>query len=252
MKGESSETIPNGSREEILEMVATLVNFYVLIDPNDGLIKYVGRTVDIENRLRNHLYEARKHNRNKRERWITSLLRKNQKPHMKVIYTKMCLLDEAIEIERMLIRKLGKRYILKNGNDHALGGSISTNMVFQYSLTGEFVKSYLNSHIANVETGIKDCNISRCCKNQNGYGTKTAGGFFWSFVQYKQYPNIFIKEFEKIRGKPVIAVDKDGVEHTFPSARKAYQEFGVNYKKISAACNNKIQSAGGYTWKFQS
>lgn len=44
-KEKSSETIPKGSRDLFPEKVA-LFKFYVLKDPRDGLIKYVGRTVD--------------------------------------------------------------------------------------------------------------------------------------------------------------------------------------------------------------
>lgn len=248
MKDKSSETIPEGSREETPEMVATFY-FYVLVDPFDNQIKYVGRTVDLGNRFRNHIYEAKKNNRNKRERWIVSLMRKNSKPLMKVVYQEVCSTQQAICIERMLIKKVGKRFKLKNDNDHALGGSISTNTVFQYTLDGDYLAEYINSNEAMRKTGVKDCNILRCCKNENGYGTKTAGGYFWSFIRYGKYPHSFVNEWRKLKGKPVKAT-KDGVDLVFNSARVAEKALGVSYKKISACCNGKQKLAGGYTWSF--
>lgn len=227
------------------EMVTTF--FYTLNCPFSGDIKYVGRTINPRNRMRNHIYEAKKNNKNKRERWIVSLLRKNEEPVMRIMWVGLLTNDDAIRVEKKLISVFRKKFDLKNGDDKGLGGNVSTICVYQYTLDGELIGSFLNANQAYIKTAIKDSNILRCCKNENGYGSKTAGGFFWSFIKYDKYPFKFISEWRSLKGKPVRCVDT-GEE--FISARKADASTGVNYKHISACCNGKRKTAGGFKWEF--
>lgn len=253
MSGESSETIPEGSRGTAPEMVETLVYFYVLKDPRDSKIRYVGRTVDPVQRLRHHIYEAKKKNKNRRERWVVSLLRRNLEPVLQVVYQLKCTVDVAAQTERTLIKKLKGRFDLVNGVDRGLGGKVSTKVCYQYSLTtGECLGSYCNVNQASLATGVKDVNIARCCKNANGYGTKTAGGFFWSYLPYNKYPHQYVEEWRALSGKCVIGTSRDGIQTEYQSARIASRSTGVCHKKISACANGKRKSSGGYTWKFKS
>ncbi len=239
-----------GVGEDIIpEKVATYY-FYVLLCPETQAVKYVGRTVNPAQRIRQHISEAKAKNKNKRERWIVSLLRKNLKPEMKIVWNGVMIERHAMNIEKHLIRHYRKSWDLKNGDDRALGGSYSTTFVYQYDLDGNFIASHLNSSQAEIATGIKDCNISRCCKNENGYGTKTAGEFFWSFIKYKKYPHEYIKQWRAIKGKPVYCITNDSTRLEFTTARLAGKATGVNYKHISAVCNGKRKSAGGMIWGF--
>lgn len=235
---------------EIPEMVSTYY-YYTLLCPLTGDIKYVGRTVDPKNRIRNHIYEAKKNNRNKRERWIMSLLRKNKRPILNIIWTGKITLSQAILGERSLIKRYKSRYDLKNEDDRGLGGRVSTVSVHQYDNDGKFIGSFINSNQASIVTGIKDCNIQRCCKNENGYGTKQAGGYFWSYIKYNKYPHKYIKNWRQLKGKPVVCVSQDGVEREYITAREAERQTGVNYKHISACCSGKRKTAGGYFWRFK-
>lgn len=253
MTGKSSTTIPYGSTPKNEVETVALFHFYVLIDPRDGEIKYVGRTVDLKNRFRNHIYEAKKRNRNKRERWIVSLLRKNLHPKIKRIYSTKCSLEEAIGIEKMLVKKLSRRFDLKNQPDNFLGAVLTGKKVYMYSIeNGEFLKCFSNSNQAKIHTGVSDGNILRCCKDPNGYGAKTAGGYFWSYIKYDMYPYKYVKEWRERKGKAVVQYTKEGVKvNEFISARKAQKSTGVSFKKISAACNGRQNSAGGFLWKFK-
>lgn len=254
INGKSSTTIPKGSRvdENQLETVA-LFYFYVLKDPRDGLIKYVGRTVDKKNRFRNHIYESKKNNRTKKERWIVSLLRRNLKPEMEVFFELECSLNEAIELEKIFVLNYSKKYELKNMPDNYLGAVLTGTKVYQYDLiTRELLGEFANASQASLLTGVKDSNIGRCCKNQNGYGTKTAGGFFWSFEKFDKYPFEYLKNWRQQVGKPVYQYNLNGVFlREFETARKAEKSTGVSYKKISACCNGRQKSGGGFLWKFK-
>jgi len=247
----SSTTIPEGSTHESVEKAA-LFSFYKLVDPIDGKTKYIGRTVNVGNRLRNHIYEAKKNNRNKRERWIMYLLRRNKMPILKVIYSEICTIERAICLEKIYVTLYSKYYDLKNSPDNYLGAMLTGTPVYQYDLNGFFVSKYENSHQANIKTGVKDCNILRCCKNMNGYGTKTAGNFFWSFEKFEKYPHEYILNWRKLKGKKVFQYDKEGtLVNSYITAREAERKTNISFKKISACCNGRQKSAGGFTWKFE-
>lgn len=59
-----------------------------------------------------------------------------------------------------------------------------------------------------------------------------------------------LKRRSEKRKKPIIGIDKGGVEHSFSSAREAAKITGASYKNISAVLHNKRNRAGGYKWKF--
>jgi hypothetical protein len=251
MNTKSSTTIPNGSTRENVEKAA-LFYFYRLIDPIDGKTKYIGRTVDISSRMRNHIYEAKKNNRNKRERWIIYLLRRNLFPIVKTIYSQYCNIEEAIRLEKMYVTLYSKYYELKNSPDNYLGSVLTGTPVHQYNLEGFYVASYANANQANIHTGVKDCNILRCCKNINGYGTKTAGNYFWSFERLDKYPFDYVENWREQKGKEVFQYSLEGkLLKSYLTARKAQRETGVSFKKISACCNQRQKSAGGFIWKFE-
>jgi hypothetical protein len=225
--------------------------FYKLVCPLSKETKYIGRTVCPKNRLSNHLYEAKKNNRNKRERWISSLLDRGLKPEMVIIWNGEITLKDAMKIEKVLIKRYRNKFKIKNGKDHGLGGKVSTKKVYQYDLSGEYINSYINSNHAKIETSIKDCNILRCCNNENGYGTKTAGGFFWSFNKYEKYPHSYNEKWRKEKGKAVVAINVfSGEQYVFKTAREGAVKLNVTHKKISACCLNKQKTTGGYYWKF--
>lgn len=247
MSGKSSQTILQRSTHEDVEK-ATLYKFYVLIDPIDGLIKYVGRTVDEKNRLRNHIYESKKNNRNKKERWIVSLLRKNTQPILKVIYSERCTIEQAVNIEKMFVNKIGKRFTLKNAPDNYLGAVLTGTPVHQYDReTGTYVATYANANQAMLHTGVKDSSIGRVCKNQNKYANKSAGGYFWSFTRYEIYPYVYSKDLKR---KKVQQLKNNTVIARFNSIHEADRATGISFKKISAVCNGRQKSAGGYFWRF--
>ncbi len=58
---------------------------YTLTDPIDNQIKYVGKTVDPNQRLSSHRSEARKGRGGKRGEWIRSLIEIGREPIMKIV-----------------------------------------------------------------------------------------------------------------------------------------------------------------------
>lgn len=55
---------------------------YGLVDPNDGQLKYVGKTIDPKTRLDIHLRRAKK---NRAKTWFRQLLKAKKKPQLYII-----------------------------------------------------------------------------------------------------------------------------------------------------------------------
>jgi hypothetical protein len=58
---------------------------YKLIDPRDNEIRYIGWTIDMENRYKNHLYPSFLKEKSYKNNWIKSLLAINLKPIMELV-----------------------------------------------------------------------------------------------------------------------------------------------------------------------
>lgn len=65
-----------------------VTDIYVLKDPRDGAIRYVGKSVDSARRYKRHIYEARKGRHDSaRMRWLRELLEAGYEPIMEVVET---------------------------------------------------------------------------------------------------------------------------------------------------------------------
>ncbi len=238
-----------GVGEDIPEMVC--INFYVLEDPRNSEIRYVGITNNPENRLRNHIYEAKKYNRNHKERWIVSLLRRNLKPTMRILWTGILEEKDANKIETKLIKRLSKKYNLTNSTDRARNVSVvKTKEVFQFSLDGKFIAKFMNANQASIATGIHDSAISIVCNNPNARGNRSRGGFLWSHSH--ELPKALDQDYRhKISAKKTAQYTLDGeLVEVYESARIASKTTGICYKRISACLNGRQKTAGGFIWKL--
>lgn len=223
-----------------------IVYFYVLIDPRDLLIKYVGRTVSPTSRLSCHISES-KNNKSfyKKVNWISKLLSLHLKPIMKIIYEENMTEEESKKYEKLLIKKISKKFELKNSPNNADGLYKTGTVVHQYNLFGEYIKTFENSNHASIETGITDANILSCCKNKR----KSAGNFMWSFK--KESVINFYNRKRKITKKVLQYDMNNNFIKEFVSAPEVERTLGIPYKLISACCNNSKNSAYGYKWKFK-
>lgn len=238
-----------GVGEDIPEMVC--INFYVLEDPRNREIRYVGITNNPDNRLRNHVYEAKKYNRNHKERWIVSLLRRNLRPVMRILWSGILDEKDANKIESKLIKRLSKKYNLTNATDRARNVSVvKTKEVFQFTLEGKFIAKYMNANQASIATGIHDSAISTVCNNPDARGNRSRGGFLWSHNH--ELPKALDKDYRsKISVKKTAQYTLDEVlVEVYDSARIASKNTGVCFKRISACLNGRQKTAGGFIWKL--
>lgn len=240
-------------REDVeLEQLETVrVHFYVLVDPTTGEVRYVGQTVDLSNRMRNHIWESKKKNVTYKHRWIVSLLRRNLKPTMQVLGSGVMGSNTANRIESQLIRRYGKKGRLTNLIDRGRNQSvIVTRYVNQYTYEGVFVARYPNANRAALEVGGHGVAITAVCDNPNGRGNRSRHGFLWSYDGVA--PSPLARDYRRqVTAKAVEQLDSQG-HHVaaFDSARKASQATGVCHKRISAAITGRQKTAGGFQWRF--
>ena len=225
------------------------IYFYALKDPFTLKIRYIGQTVAPDNRYRNHIYEAKKNNKNHKERWIIQLLRKNAKPIMEILWEDIMSAKEANDFETDMIQFYKDEGCdLTNSEDRARNTPIVvTTPVYQFSLLGEFIAKFPNANQAMLNTGVNDAAIGEVCRNPNKVGNNSRGGFLWS---YNEVPN---KAYEKPKGtsKKTIQLDTEGIFLAeFTSAREASKVTGICYKRISAAITGRQKTAGGFVWKL--
>jgi hypothetical protein len=64
-----------------------MIDVYALIDPITGLVRYIGKSKNVDYRFHRHLYESRKNTRTHKCAWIKGLLDKNLRPELLILDT---------------------------------------------------------------------------------------------------------------------------------------------------------------------
>ncbi len=104
-------------------MLTTFI--YTLSEP-DGTVRYVGKSDNPKRRLTKHLHEARTRRKNRRDKWIYSLLNKGLRPVMTVI--EVVSTEAWVEREKYWINhylNLGCKLV--NGSSGGEGGDCFRN-----------------------------------------------------------------------------------------------------------------------------
>lgn len=110
--------------------------------------------------------------------------------------------------------------------------------VIQYTMNGKFIKEYKSCAEAVRETGIK--HVHCAAKGAR----KSAGGYIWRFKYNQPIKDTGNK-------KPVIQYDLyNNKIAQYDSISDAAKETGIIRKGINDCCNGKLQTSGGYIWKF--
>ncbi len=140
-------------------------------------------------------------------------------------------------------------YITRSENTlhsvHVLGNKrTNQKAVCQVAHNGTLIAEFDSITMAHNATGINGSTISFACNGR----TKTAGGFMWTYKEdYKGEPITT----DIPNTKPVQQCDLLGnVIQEFSSVKGAAEFVGAHAQNISNACNGKLKSCKGYTWKY--
>ena len=133
---------------------------------------------------------------------------------------------------------------------HKNWGQQQYKMVYQFTKTGDFIKSFPSARLAAHELGISRGAIQSVCR---GVGkNKTAGGYIWSYeIDDLQKPQKITLEHNTV--KHVNQFDTEGqFIKEFLSIKEAAFEVGISETSIRHACNGTAgrKSAGGFVWRY--
>lgn len=168
---------------------------YTLSDPNNGIVRYIGKTNNIKKRLQKHLSNNHLSSPTKKNNWIISLIRKDMIPIIEV-------LDEVdsndIDFYEVFYISLFKSwgFDLLNGTDggdgydwsgrkHKKSSNIKNRMnsphrksVAKLDMNGNILEKYHSLREAGLKNNINKAHISKVCRGIQ----KTSGGFKWMFI----------------------------------------------------------------------
>ncbi len=216
---------------------------YALIDPENNIVRYIGKTVVPKFRLSGHISESKITNTYK-SKWIRKLLRKNLKPIFKIL--KICNLSDFVKYETEYINLYKSRY-LTNSDDTGQGNinrrkeiidraaKKTSKIVYQYTLNGIMIRKFKSVREASRNLSISHANISRCC---NGIFNHTNGFIF-------RYKNEYVDTIENPNAmrKRVMEIDSNGNGiQCWYSIMDCSRDTKIDNGNISRVCNKLIKS----------
>lgn len=236
-------------------MISTEITYiYLLIDPRDKSVRYVGKTSNPRYRLSGHITECKKEEvLHRRAKWIRTLLRENLKPEIKFI--KICPLENFVVIESEYIKKYKSDKLTNSdetgqGNKNRIKEVIdrqskkSGRVVYQYDLDGNFIAEFITVRRAAIQLGLSHSNIARCC---NGI-SKHAGGYIFRYEKSEIVDKVINPNAVQ---KKVIEIDHNGdTIGEWPSIMECSRSTGIDNSHISRICNGINKSHKKRRFRF--
>lgn len=158
--------------------------------------------------------------------------------------------NEALEKETYYIQKYHS-YYLDNGYNMNYGGTISGNMlkpINQFSLSGEYINTYISITEASQITGIDGTDISQTILQHR----KTAGNYQWKEYNEEDLSGISSINYTKNTGRKKVAQYKNGkLIKIYKSMLAAAKELHIDRAAISLVAKGlQKQTSDGSTWIF--
>lgn len=222
-------------------MIETYTYIYVLRDPNDNEIRYVGKSDNPKERIIEHIRKS-KYKKTYKNNWIQKLLKEDKKPIMEIIDTVQKY--EWSEKEKYWVKYYkDKGYNLTNLTEGGDGGNFGDEI-------NKLISQKLKGRVFTEET-IKIMSESAKKRKLTEEGRKSLSekrkGEKNSMFGRKQSKYCIESKF-----KPVDQYDLDGNFITSWGSLKEVSEYlSINRNSIRMCANNQRRSAGGYKWKFK-
>lgn len=128
----------------------------------------------------------------------------------------------------------------------------NSKIVYQYSITGEFIKKYDTATSAASNLDGDSCNIVSCCNNNQS----TAYGYRWSYEYLERLIPLSNITKNQTHDTTVIQLDKKGnIINKFSCVKEASNLFENPkraYGAISQCLLHKTKFSYGYIWIFES
>lgn len=121
--------------------------------------------------------------------------------------------------------------------------------VSQYTLAGEYIRTYPSIQDAAKSIGFPESNIINCCKGKNRQ--KSVGGYQWRYASDAK-GNIKPLSYRFGEGHRIRVSQHtlDGTHiRTYNSLQEAARAMGVDASNISNCITGKQKSSGGFVWR---
>lgn len=214
-----------------------MVKIYVLLDPRDLRVRYVGVTVQkLNRRLTGHIGDIKLKDRNSYKiNWLKELRNLNLKPIIRQI--EEVEYSEWENRERYWYSYFKGKTDLTNSRDGGAGIVINRTEVsierssqakfkvtYQFTLDGVFVKEWPCVRDAQLHfTGKTKGSIKMCLRKQS----KSAYGYLWSYKRILDcIPDNIIPK------RPLTVLYKDGTVTNFKSILDGASKLGVDYYNL--------------------
>lgn len=224
---------------------------YKLIDPRTDEVRYIGFTIsELNRRLDNHLSESRrfiKKNSHK-ENWIRELLNLNLKPKIELL--EECSENNWEEREKYWISQFNNLTNKSKGGEAVnLGIKHSrerilkvSKQIYQYTINGEFIKSWETTKDAALYYNISKGSINRAILKNS-----ICIGFQWSY-EYSNKMNPI--KYNRI----VCPILQYNIKGEFIKEWKTFMEvckcLNISSGNLSRALKNN-KKARGYLWRYK-
>lgn len=218
-----------------------MIGIYKITNTTNGKC-YIGQSRDIEARWAKHLSAYKSY-----PEWeLYRAFKKYGIGAFSFEVIEECTIEELNEREIYWIAHFDS---FNNGYNMTLGGKAcnGTNdkVVYQYDLSGNFIKEYKSAHEAARENNIQFTNICKVCRGER----KTAGGFGWSYTKTE---NIGPIKTKRLGDGTVLQFTKEGeFVAEYSSAKEARRQTGISDTTIGLVCKGKGKTAGGFVWKYK-
>ena len=204
------------------------VYIYGLKDPRDCQIKYIGKTINIDRRWKEH-NQIHRNKKSKKNSWITHLLQNNMQPIMEIL--EEC--EESMWIEREMYWIKYYQWLGFDLKNMTSGGESNHGYIFTEEDRLKQSKSQKLRHKTNPFTKETRVKLSKKAKETlNGLDNLKLGS--------------------KKSQIPIIQKTKDGkIIKEWDSLQKAADELGIERSNISHCLRGRIKTSGGFKWEYK-
>lgn len=214
---------------------------YTLSCPDSGLVRYVGKSNNVKQRFKDHLYSFNRE-KTKKTFWILFLKKQNKKPILEIIdevpicdwsfwekhYIKMYTSIGAVLLNSNEggVDKFGNNFLYTSNHPNK-------KRVYQLDDKLNLLNTFESMGEASRVTGVNFSTISSVCSGRNG--KKSAGGFNWTFDIEKVFTSTKIKKFNR---KIIIKNLTTNKTIVFEKISLAAKELNLNTRTVARHCDS--------------
>lgn len=157
------------------------------------------------------------------------------------------LFEDDKEKEKKLKEKIKEK---KHPSAMCGGANHQARAIEQYTLDGQYIKTFPSAQDAADELNIDYTTIKKCASDKDR--CKSAGGYIWIHSDEQDKQKALKHRLNKGCEKLVAQYTLDGKHiRDFASVKEAMSFLNMKSNHISAVCDGKRKTSSGYIWKWK-